>query len=248
MTALLTSAPAFAGDQDRRGSRGDAKSKGSQTQSTAHVGGRAVERAVPRQEAAAPVAVAPRVVRPEVVRPSAVGPGVVASGRSYDSRSYVASGYGARPYVAHPYYAPRPYYAYPYYARPYYTGPYVFRPHFSVGFGIYAGYPVPYAYAYPYSVPVYGYGAPSSTVIVGSNSTRYGGVALEITPGEASVYVDGGYAGLVRDFDGTQRTLTLATGRHRIEISAPGFEPMTLDVDTVPGQIVPYRGDLQPLR
>ncbi len=129
-----------------------------------------------------------------------------------------------------------------------YTGPYVFRPHFSVGFGIYAGYPVPYAYAYPYSVPVYGYGAPSSTVIVGSNSTRYGGVALEITPGEASVYVDGGYAGLVRDFDGTQRTLTLATGRHRIEISAPGFEPMTLDVDTVPGQIVPYRGDLQPLR
>jgi hypothetical protein len=191
-------------------------------------------------------------VQPNGARPQAARPNVAAPIRPYDARQYGGHPYVARPYAARPYYAPRPYYgAYhaPYhYVRPYYTGPYYFRPHFTLGFGFYVGYPVPYAYPYPYPMRVYGYGAPATTVYVGSNSTVYGGVALEITPGDASVYVDGGYAGLVRDFDGAERTLTLAGGRHHVEISAPGFEPLTFDVDTVPGQIVPYRGDLQPLR
>jgi hypothetical protein len=50
----------------------------------------------------------------------------------------------------------------PYYYRPYYT----FRPHFSIGFGIWAGYSVPYPvyaapypYAYTYPAP-YGYPPP----------------------------------------------------------------------------------------
>src|SRR5205085_1377051 len=103
------------------------------------------------------------------------------------------------------------------------------------------GYPVPYAYGYPYPVPVYGYSAPPAPVIVGPNSTQYGGVSLEISPSDATVYVGGGYAGVVRDFDGSEHTLTLANGRHRVEISAPGYEPMTIDVDVVPGQIVPYQ-------
>ncbi len=150
--------------------------------------------------------------------------------------------YAARPYYYHPY-AARPYYAYPYVARPY-----VFRPRTTLHFGIVLGYPVPYTYAYPYPLPVYGYGAPRAPIIVGPSSTQYGGVALEISPPDATVYVDGGYAGLVRDFDGRERTLTLAVGRHRIEISAPGLQPMVIDADVYPGQIVPYRGDLEPLR
>ena len=62
------------------------------------------------------------------------------------------------------------------------------------------------------------------------------------------MYVDGGYAGLVQDFDGTRETLTLAAGRHHIEIDASGYEPMTFEVDIVPGQIVPYQGSLPPSR
>jgi hypothetical protein len=244
LTVILT-VPAVATAQERRGPHGDNGSRGSaQDHSAPRNENRAVGRAVPRT--APPAAVAPRaeVVRPEVVRPNVTGPAVVAP-----AHPNVAHPYATRPYVVHPYYAPRPYYApYHYYVRPYYTGPYVYRPHFSIGFGIWAGYPVPYAYAYPYPVPVYGYGAPAAAVAVGPNSTQYGGVALEITPGDASVYVDGGYAGLVRDFDGTKQTLTLGAGHHRIEINAPGFEPMSFDVDTVPGQIVPYRGDLQPIQ
>jgi hypothetical protein len=149
----------------------------------------------------------------------------------YDQRSY-------------PRYSPRVYAPRVYGPRSYYR-PYVFRPRFSIGFGIYAGYPVPYTYSYPYPIPVYGYGAPRSEVLITPGTTAYGGVALEITPYDADVFVDGQYAGKVQDFDGTTQPLTLAAGTHRIEIQAPGYQPMTVDVGIQPGQVVPYRGDLQ---
>ena len=124
----------------------------------------------------------------------------------------------------------------PYSYRPHYLyrQPYLFRPWFTIGFGIYAGYPVPYTYAYPY--PVYGYSAPSAPVVVGPGSTLYGGVSLDIVPSDAEVYVDGGFAGLVSDFDGAGEPLTLVVGPHRIEIVAPGYETLTIDVDVQPGQ------------
>lgn len=252
---VLLAVPALAAAQERRGPHGDNGSRGGeQVHSAPRPENRAVERAVPRTAPPATVApraevVRPEVVRPNVARPEVVRPNVTRPAIVGPAHPYVAHPYVTGPNVARPYYAPQAYYApYHYYVRPYYTGPYVYRPHFSIGFGIWAGYPVPYAYAYPYPVPVYGYGAPAAAVTVGPNSTQYGGVALEITPGDASVYVDGGYAGLVRDFDGTKQTLTLGAGHHRIEINAPGFEPMAFEVDTVAGQIVPYRGDLQPIQ
>jgi hypothetical protein len=75
--------------------------------------------------------------------------------------------------------APRGGYAAPRYYRPYYARPYyTFRPRFSIGFGIWAGYavpypvyygpyaygyPAPYPYSYPAYPPPYGYGYPSQT-------------------------------------------------------------------------------------
>jgi len=143
-----------------------------------------------------------------------------------------------------PRYSPRVYAPRVYGPRSYYR-PYVFRPRFSIGFGIFAGYPVPYTYSYPYPIPVYGYGAPRSEVLITPGTTAYGGVALEITPYDADVFVDGQYAGKVQDFDGTTQPLTLAAGTHRIEIQAPGYQPMTVDVGIQAGQVIPYRGDLQ---
>jgi hypothetical protein len=122
--------------------------------------------------------------------------------------------------------------------------PYAFRPRFSIGFGIRVGYPVA-AYAYPYPVPVYGYAAPSAPVVVGPGSTAYGGVSLEMTPGDAAVYVDGAYAGTVQDFDGTRQPLTLSTGTHRIEVQAAGYQPLEFDVAVQPGQVIPYQGQLE---
>jgi hypothetical protein len=144
-----------------------------------------------------------------------------------------------------PHYSPRAYGSRVYGPRSYYR-PYVFRPRFSIGFGIYAGYPVPYTYAYSYPVPVYGYGAPRSEVLISPGAAAYGGVALDITPADADVWVDGEYAGKVQDFDGTTQPLTLTPGTHRVEVQAPGYEPMTVDVGIQAGQVIPYRGDLRP--
>jgi hypothetical protein len=143
-----------------------------------------------------------------------------------------------------PRYSPRYEPRYGYGVRGYYR-PYVYRPRISIGFGIFAGYAVPWAYSFPYPVEVYGYAAPRGPVMVTPGSNAYGGVALEITPDDAAVYVDGTYAGLVRDFDGSTQPLTLTGGTHRIDIEAQGFAPLSFDVGVQPGQVIPYRGDLQ---
>jgi hypothetical protein len=136
-----------------------------------------------------------------------------------------------------------------YYGSGGYYRPYEFRPRTRINFGIFLGYPVPYSYyAYPYPVPVYGYGRPGAPVIIGAGSSYYGGVSLEISPSDAEVFVDGEYAGLVQDFDGTQRPLTLTAGSHRLDVRAPGYEPLAMDVNVNPGEVVPYRGDLLPFR
>ena len=187
--------------------------------------GRAVPRAqviAPRAER--PVVVAPRVVRPVVVAPRVVRPLIVAP-RVYAPKFYYGGYYGY-----HPGYRP-----------------YAFRPWTRLSFGLFIGYPVRYAYSYPYPVPVYGYGAPTAPVYITPTSTAYGGITFEISPVDADVYVDGQYVGQVRDFDGVGAPLNLMAGRHRVELSAPGYEPLSFDVDVVPGQLVPYRGDMQPM-
>jgi hypothetical protein len=139
--------------------------------------------------------------------------------------------------------------------RPYGYQPYVynFRPRLRVGVGIYLGYPVPYPVydPYVYSAPVYGYpgpepGYPTSGVTAAPGSAAYGGVSLEISPANATVDVDGGYAGVVADFSDPSRPLSLVAGRHHVQLQAPGYAPMGFDVDVVAGQVIPYRGDLQP--
>jgi len=125
--------------------------------------------------------------------------------------------------------------------------PYVFRPRYRLDLGLLIGYPVPYSYAYAYPVPVYGYRAPIAPVFVGPGSTVYGGIALDVWPDDAAVYVDGAYAGIVRDFDGTRQPLTLVAGTHRLEIvGRTGYAPLIFDVTVQPGQVIPYQGDLQP--
>jgi hypothetical protein len=113
---------------------------------------------------------------------------------------------------------------------------YTFRPRLRIGFGVYLGYPVAYPAYDPYAFPpLYGY--PSAY-------TTYGGVSLEIVPSDASVFVDGRYAGVVYDFYDPSRPLSLGAGRHHIDVQAPGYRPLAFDVNIVPGEVLPYRGDL----
>ena len=145
------------------------------------------------------------------------------------------------------YAAPRAYAAPRYYSAPrYYAAPRVFVPRFyrpglSFDFGIFFGRPYPYRWASPMYVPV-PYGYPAYAIPPG---IAYGGISFGgLTPYDASVFVDGTYVGVASTFDGTRQPLTLAAGRHRIELQAPGYEPIAFDVDVVPGQVIPYQGGL----
>jgi hypothetical protein len=256
LAAVTLFAPsAFAQQRERGRSRGEGQSEGRpEGRTNRQSEGRAVERAQPRAEAPrgeAPRAEAPRVeqrrdVAPRVEDRRGVAPRVESRrdvSPRYESRGNVAvprrdvvvpRSYGPR---YSPGYSPRysgRYYAPFWQVRNYYR-PYVFRPRFSIGLNIFAGYPVPYTYAYPYA---YSVGRPPASY--------YGGVVLEIEPEDAAVYVDGAYAGVVSDFDGSRQPLTLTAGTHRIEVEEPGLAPLVFDVSVQPGQVIPYRGDLRP--
>ncbi len=222
----LLASPALAQERDHGRGRADRQSEG-----------RATERAQPRNEqrrGEEPRGQAPRTEARRDVAPRIESRReVIVPGRDVAVPRVYAPRYEPR-YT--PRYSPRysPYYV-PFWEVHGYYRPYAFRPRFSIGFNIFAGYPVPYTYAYPYA---YSVGRPPAGY--------YGGVALEIEPEDAAVYVDGGYAGIVRDFDGSRQPLTLTAGTHRIEVEEPGLAPLVFDVIVQPGQVIPYRGDLSP--
>lgn len=128
-----------------------------------------------------------------------------------------------------------------YYTRPYYA----FRPRISIGFGIWAGFPVAFP-SWGYApFPVYGY--PSGGYVnVTPSRAAYGAVSFEVTPYHADLYVDGNLIGRVGDFTPNHPPLTLTPGVHQVEVVAEGYEPLAFEVSVVPGQVVPYRGEMRP--
>lgn len=103
-------------------------------------------------------------------------------------------------------------------------------------------FPSPYPYAYPYAYPPYVAG-PHSPYPPGYD---YGGVRLGVRPRDAQVFVDGHYAGLVDDFDGTFQQLRLEAGGHKIEIRRPGFQDLDVDIHVQPGRTITLREELRP--
>ena len=142
--------------------------------------------------------------------------------------------------------------------RPYYA----FHPRFSLGFGIWAGYPFayPYPYYYPYgyvssyTYPTYDYTYPATTapesiqsgsVSAQPDQTNMGGISFDVKPGTAQVFVDGTLIGTVGDFTPTTQPLGLVAGRHHVEVRAAGYHTMSFDVDIVAGEVIPYQGVLE---
>ena len=263
-------------------------------------------RIISRPGFAAPRFAATRAVGPRSVvvgRPGAFAARGVIGPRGFGPRGFAPRFVGPRVIVS-PYRFARPFYA--------------FRPRFSVGFGLwvgfpvsypyyYGGYPYPYPYPYgsypypyPYPYPPYAYGAPSygypastygyppSTYGYPPSSSGYpveqyppqgqypqgqypqgqypqaqyppsgsvnaqpgrdaGGVSFEISPSTARVIVDGTDVGTVAEFAPTTMPLTLVPGRHHIELRAAGYQTMSFDAEILTGQVIPYRGDMQPQR
>jgi hypothetical protein len=105
----------------------------------------------------------------------------------------------------------------------------------SYGFGGYSGgYYDPWYYG---SYPVY--------VTSGVDD---GTLRLKMKPRDATVYVDGYYAGRVDDFDGIFQRLRVEPGPHRIEIRADGYETHVLDVLVQRDRNIVYEADLKRLQ
>jgi hypothetical protein len=68
-----------------------------------------------------------------------------------------------------------------------------------------------------------------------------GYLQLQLQPFSAQVYVDGLYVGTVDDLRGGRR---LPAGPHRLEIRAPGYQSISIDIRIDPGQTTFYRTDL----
>jgi hypothetical protein len=133
----------------------------------------------------------------------------------------------------------------PVFVRPYYS----FRPRFSLGFGIFSGFPVAYPYDYYDPYGFYNYGisiAPSYSYGSGYSSSydRVGGLSFDIDPVDAAIYIDGNYVGTSEDFSSAQMPLTVMAGRHHIDLRADGFQTISFDITVVAKQVIPYQGAL----
>ncbi len=105
------------------------------------------------------------------------------------------------------------------------------------------GSPNPWYGNYGYGYGSYGPGPYSPWQASGYD---IGGIRLKIRPRDAQVFVDGYYAGLVDDFDGTFQSLRLEHGGHKIEIRMPGFEDLELDVHVQAGRTITLNENLRP--
>jgi hypothetical protein len=84
--------------------------------------------------------------------------------------------------------------------------------------------------------------------MIAQPGTAAGGISFDITPATAAVVIDGTYVGRVSDLGPTTQPMGLKPGRHHVEIRAPGYETVTFDADIVTGQVLPYKGQMQPVR
>ena len=142
--------------------------------------------------------------------------------------------------------------------RPFYRPFYAFRPHFNVGFGLFLGYPVAYPWDYVGVYPGDPYDAydpydqydPDATapdaVVPDEGARDVGGISLDISPSDATVTVDGSYAGIVDDFSPESAPLTLVPGSHHVVVAKPGYHAMVFDTTIAAGQVLPYQGRMQP--
>jgi hypothetical protein len=104
------------------------------------------------------------------------------------------------------------------------------------GFGLGYFYYSPWAWYGP--GPGYGYG-------YGGWGRDDGGVRLKVKPKDAEVLVDGYYAGMVDDFDGSFQSLKLDPGSYRIEVRKEGFESLSFDVRVQRDRTITFHGDMK---
>jgi hypothetical protein len=153
--------------------------------------------------------------------------------------------YGGYHYAYPSHYHSSFYVGYPWYGG-YGYGGYGFSIGVGVGFGYPFGYGYPY-YAYPYAAP-YAYpgayygGYPAAVYYDGSAAMR-----LQVTPRNTEVFIDGYYAGIVDNFDGTFQRLNIQPGQHEVELYLPGHRALERNVYLQPGKTTNIKYAMEPL-
>ena len=129
------------------------------------------------------------------------------------------------------------------------TGIFIPGGYYGGGYGYYDpwGYNGGYGYYGGYYDPWYG-GYPTYPQGSSYTSGDEGALRLKIKPKEGEVYVDGYYVGIVDDFDGIFQRLHLDSGAHRIEVRAPGYEPLAFDVHITADHTITYQGELKKIQ
>ena len=69
-------------------------------------------------------------------------------------------------------------------------------------------------------------------------------VKLDVIPDRAAVFVDGGYAGTVREFRGFKRAMVIAPGKHHVKIALAGYQEFNTDVTLRPNQKMTIKTEL----
>jgi hypothetical protein len=72
-----------------------------------------------------------------------------------------------------------------------------------------------------------------------------GSLTLDVQPGSAQVFVDGYYVGTPDDLAFNRGALALELGPHRVDVTAPGYEPVSFDVRVTAGQPITYSQSLK---
>ena len=116
-----------------------------------------------------------------------------------------------------------------YYYRPYFYDPFWFDPWYGFAYGQY-----PWG---PYGYPPYG----------GYRVDPGASLRLEVKPKEAEVYVDGFYAGIVDDFNGTFQRLSVTPGEHQIELFLDGYRTVHQKLYVTPRKTLNVKYSMEPL-
>ena len=115
----------------------------------------------------------------------------------------------------------------------------------------------PWLYAYNglYDMPFYGafdpfaldfgYAGPQVGTTTTPTKDEKGVLHLNVKPHDAEVYIDGGLVGKASQFEGVFHKLRLDEGVHRVELRAPGYAPLVVNVRIQAGESMTYRGTLE---
>ena len=71
-------------------------------------------------------------------------------------------------------------------------------------------------------------------------------IKIKVKPDRAAVFVDGAFAGTVREFNGWGQAMLVNPGRHHVKISLTGYVPFDTDLNLLPYQKITIETNLAP--